>query len=657
MKKCFLYLLLLCVFGCGGISLIETGTEGLYSPEFISKIDQAKGAYSAGKKEVALGQLELIKDESLLPSERAMKKNLIGVINFSSGNYEQAIYQFNLALTTSTLDRKLSAQIHLNLASSYFKLGDIDNTLSTLMLCDFKLLEGREFQNFHKLRFNVAKELNKTNVAIESLYWMLSANNDLVSLRSSSEFSEFTTLYFSLDQSERIRLLKDFTEEKNTFNGYVTYLEVEHLYSQGKRDDAKELAEWIEDNYEEIIDVKTLADSFLQRLKNYASITSNSIGVILPLSGDKKGFGERALAGIDHAVRRYNEIHANESEFKPIVILVRDSEGSNIVGKTRVRELIEGHNVSLIIGGLFSSEALSEYEESKFFGTLFISLSQIHTEKSFKNHLLIEVPGSVESQIAILFDEKYLTTFGRRAAIIYPDTDRGQAIVEEFWRKATDAGVFVVGAHSFNKDNTDQRDTVQKLLGLKFKRERKEELEILKELHELEGATSIRRIQTLKPEIDFDWVFIPSTPSEAVQIIPSFGYFDAFNVPLVGDPSWRSSTIIKESQNLGKLFFLDSNVPKDESEFTSSFESRYNMKPKLIEIVGYEAFEIGRAILAGSDYKSRSDMEMKLLGFKTISGITGDWELIDSVWIKRMNLMSLYRGKTNLVRLDEVKAE
>lgn len=657
MKKLVLYFLLLCVFGCGGISIIDRGTEGLYTPEFISKIDQAKGAYSAGNKDIALSQLELIKDDALLPSERAMKKNLIGVINFSGGNYEQAIYQFNLALTTSTLDKKLTAQIHLNLASSYYKMGDIDNTLSTLMLCQFKNLEGKEFQNYHKLRYNVSKELNKTSVAIESLYWMLSPNSDLVTLRSQSEFQEFTTLYFSLEQSERIRLLKDFTEEKNVFNGYISYLEVEHLYSQGNRDDAKELAEWVEDNYEEIVDVKNLAETFLQKLKNYSAITSNTIGVILPLTGDKRGFGERALTGIDHAVRKYNEAHAKDVDFKPIVLEVRDSEGSNIVGKTRVRELVEGYNVSLIIGGLFSSEALSEYEESKFFGTLFISLSQIHAEKSFKNHLLIEVPGSVESQIAVLFDEKYLTTFGRRAAIIYPDTDRGQAVVDEFWRKAQDAGVFVVGAHSFNKDNTDQRDTVQKLLGLKFKRERKEELEILKELHELEGATSIRRIQTLKPEIDFDWVFIPSTPSEAVQIIPSFGYFDAFNIPLVGDPSWRSTTIIKESQNLGKLFFLDSNVPKDESEFTSSFESRYNTKPKLIEIVGYEAFEIGRTILSGANFKSRSDMEMNLLSQKTISGITGDWDLVDNVWIKKMNLMSLYRGKTNTVRLDEVKAE
>lgn len=657
MKKYLFYFLIIVLAGCGGISVINRGVENLYTPPFLAKIEQAKGAYGAGKQENALAILEQIKEETLLPSERAMKKNLIGVIKFSQNDYTQAIFNFNLALTTSSLDEKLTAQIHLNLASSYFKLNDIENTLSTLLLCDFKKLDGKEFINFHKLRFSVAKDLGKKEVALESLFWILSDIKDIVALKSSAQFSEFLTLYFSLDQSQRTRMLKDFSDAKNLVNGYVTYLEVEQLYGQGKRDEARDLADWITDNYEETQEIYNLAEAFLKKLENYASVNPNTIGVILPLTGEKSGFGKRALAGIDHAVRTYNELGNTHEGFRPIVLQIADSEGSATIGKRMVKNLIEQSNVSLIIGGLFSNEALSEYEVSKLYGTFFISLSQIYIEKNQKNHLLIEVPGSVESQLSVIFDEKYLSTFGRRGAIIFPESDRGQSFVNEFWRKANESGAEVVGIHGYNQEGTDQRDSVQKLLGLKYKRERKEELEILRELHDLEGATSIRRIQTLSPQIDFDWVFVPATPREAVQIIPSFGYYDAFNVALVGDPSWRANTIQQESNGFGKLYFIDSNVPKDESDFSNSFEQRFNNKPKLVEIVGYEAFQIGKNIISEGQYKSRSELEVRLQNTKLISGITGDWELKDNVWLKKMNLMSLYRGKINHVGLEEAKAE
>ncbi|WP_034721271.1 ABC transporter substrate-binding protein [Bacteriovorax sp. DB6_IX] len=657
MKRIVLFLFLLGLVGCGGVSLISRGTEDLYTKEFIAKIERAKGVFSQGNAEQALADLNLIKEDLLLPSERAMKRNLMGVIHFGKGEFEQAIFQFNTALTSSSLDQKLTAQIYLNLASSYFKLGDVDNTLSTLMLCDFKNLKGKEFQNYHKLRISVSKELGKKRIVTESLMWLMSEKKDLVSLKSAPEFSELVAQYFAMNQSERLRMVKDFGADNKLVSGYLTYLEVEQLHTLAKREDAEDLLEWIEDQYDDNQELMNLVVNFKSRLKNYSALNQFSIGVILPLSGKKAVFGRRALAGIDHAVRRYNSVNQNAEGFVPIQLHIADSEGSAIVGKNLVTDLIENKNVALIVGGLFSTEALAEYEVSKRLGTFFISLSQIYADKGIKDHLLVEIPGSVESQVSVLFSEDFLNTFGRNGAIIYPSSDRGIAYMDEFWRKANEKGVEVQNIYSYDRSSTDHRDTVKRLLGLKFTRERQEELEILKELHELEGATSIRRIQTLKPEIDFDWTFIPSFPSEALQLIPSFGYFDAFDIPLIGDPSWRSQIISKESFKLGRLYFVDSDVPKHESDFSNSYEARYGNKPRLIEILGYEAFEVANNILRNGQYESRAALEGSLRSLANLRGLTGSWRLDDNVWIKSMNTMSLYRGKTSKMRMKEVKAE
>lgn len=657
MKRLLLFLSLLALFGCGGVSLINRGTEDLYTKEFIAKIERAKGVYSQGNSKEAIRLLNQIKEEMILPSERSMKRNLLGVIHFSKGEYEQAIFQFNLGLSSSSLDQKLTAQIHLNLASSYFKLNDIDNTLSTLLLCDFKRLKGKEFTNFHKLRINVSKELGKKRIVVESLMWLLSDKSDLLSLKSAPEFSELVAQYFSLDQSERLRMVKDFNSDNILISGYLTYLEVEQLHAMAKREDALELAEWIEDRYEDNSELMGIVLNFKARLQNYSALNQFSIGIVLPLSGKKSVFGQRALAGIDHAVRTYNSKNQGKDNFTPIQLHVADSKGSAIVGKKKVVDLIENKNVAILVGGLFSNEASAEYEIAKRFGTFFISLSQIYSDKGKKDHLLVEIPGSVESQVAVLFSDKFLNTFGNNGAIIYPTTDRGQAYVDEFWRIANLKGVKVSNIHSYEKTNTDHRETVQRLLGLRFKRERQEELDILKELHELEGATSIRRIQTLKPEIDFDWTFMPSFPSEALQLIPSFGYYDAFNIPLIGDPSWRSNTVSRESFKLGRLYFVDSDVPKGESEFSKSFTMRYKKRPRLIEILGYEAFEVANNILRMGKYESRSALESSLKSLESLKGLTGNWTLSDNVWLKSMNTMSLYRGKTTRMKMSEIKAE
>ncbi len=654
MKKFISTIILLALCSCSGISLLSgSDPSDLYTEKFMTFINAVKEDYKKGQSEVALKKLQAYQTEMLLPTEKALRRNLIGVINFGEKNYEQGIYNFEMALSSSRLDKNLTAQIHLNLASSYYKMGYLDKAFSTLSITEFKNLEATESKKYHKLNYNLANELDKPSNAMRSIIWYLSPIDTLSGLKSEVMYEKLMGSFFQLEENQKKRILQEFEDEPFLVVGYLGYLEAEKLYYKGKKDEAKDLLGWVEDRYKNFQEVSLLIANFQFRLDNFTKMNPHSIGVILPNSGDKVEFGKRALIGIDNGIRELN----NKFEGKPpFEIFVKDSEGSGVVGAYRVKELVEKNYVSVIIGGLFSSEATKEYLEARKHGVFFISLSQIYLPKEEKNHLLLEIPGSVESLIDNLFSEKMLAHFGKKAAVIYPDSERGRAYVDEFWRKARIHQVKVTDVKTYDKNKTDHRETIQKLLGLKYKREREEELAIMEDIHSLEKNHSTRRIQNLKPIIDFDWVFMPAFPNEALQIIPSFTYFDAFNLNIIGGPSWRSQALSRESYKLGSLYFVGDDFSIKDKTFVNSFIDRYKIKPRLIEMRAYDAFKVISSVLSDNSPGTRDELEMLIRNKENFSGITGTWVLNDGVWLKKMVPLKLRRGKIEQVTL-EVKAD
>lgn len=325
-----------------------------------------------------------------------------------------------------------------------------------------------------------------------------------------------------------------------------------------------------------------------------------------------------------------------------VKLYTRDNRNNPTVARNLVHDLVHKHHVSVIIGGLFPSTAKEEFLEARKYGALFISLSPVHLEKEEKNHLLIEVPGSVQSQVAAIFSDKFLEKNGNEIAMLYPESEGGHAYANEVWRKAKEGKIKIKSLASYDKNVKDYREWVQKLLGLKYSRERKEELELWKEIYSLEKKTSsIRRIQTLKPVVDFDWVFTPSYPHEAIQIIPAFNYFDARNLKFVGGPSWMSRRLVNEQRNLGKLSFVGDDPEDFKKDFVPAFSKRNSSKPGLVETLAYEGMNLSLKVIRDSQFEKREELERKLINLQELEGITGQWSLSEGVWIKAMDVMSI----------------
>ena len=642
------FLLLIVLQGCSGISVLMRDRESLYTPQFTQRINNIKKNYREGRQNTALASLRNLADEKLNPSERAMKYNLIGVIFFSKGKFDQSINFFNQALESSQQDPLLTSRIYLNLASSYFKLGFQEKAYDTLLELDFRFFAQDEAEKYHKLRYKLSKEIGKDRDSAVSLLRALSFKNNINDLKADPHYEILLSEFAKLDRQKKFSILEELESDKALVAGYVGYLEVEKLYYFGNREDAEELLEWVQDYFAYHPEIKSLVEHFDFIMEASAKLNSKSIGLLLPLSGARKNFGLRALRGFDAAFRRTQK-REREMSYQ---IQIKDSQGSGIVGGFAVHELVKKNHVGVIVGGLFPDEAVKEYLEARKLGVFFISLSQIYLPQEKKNHLLLELPGSVESMVNVLFSDEYLNYFGKRAAIIYPQTDRGHLFSNAFWSKAHASGVKVTDVLSYQKGLNDYRRPVKKLLGLEYIRERQEEYDLLEEIYALENTRLTRRIQTLRPQVDFDWVFIPAFPMEAIQIIPNFAYFDAFNTKLVGGPSWRSKRLSDESYKFKNIYFLGDQTTQISGELNRWFYGEYGQRIRLIEMMAFDSFLVANSLLKQRQILTRSELDSTIRSTQELGGLKGRWTQSNGLWLK--NMTPLYLKNGNVTRLGQL---
>lgn len=648
MKSVFVLMAFLFVTSCSGVSMItperkvadNVDTSKLYHQDFLQKINAAKEKVRQGKNDLALKDVAAIKEEKLSNAEKATKRNLTGVINFSQKRYEAAAKSFEEASALAKDDPALDAQIYLNLGSAYYKMNQNEKALNTLSQSNYKNLQDTEAKKFHQLYALLSQQLGKKEQSLSALIRSLEDKKSISELTTDPRYGQVEEQFKKLSSSERVRLLEEFDQDKNLSVAYLAYKEAETAFREGDQDKVKDFSEWIEKRYGSNTEIMGLVASLGARNQNNtAKIDLRYIGVALPLSGDLKGLGERALAGIDVALEEMSQ-----DPNKKYRLEIKDTKGNPANGAFAVKDFIETNNVAAVIGGLTTAEATKEYLEAKKYGVVFISLSKVLLPKEEKNHLLIEIPGSIESQVNTLFSERMLAKIGKRPAIMYPKTDIGEAYANEFWRQSKKYNLDVTGLISFDPNQTDFRDPVKNILGIKFNREREEELAIVNDIAHLESKKSIKRVQNLQPQIDFDWVFVPALPREVVQLLPNFNYFDAFNLNYVGVPSWRSELMVNEGYRYGNVYFMDEPISGTETPFTQKFFQKFKKQPNIVETIAYDSLRILFDVIeADSSYQTRQDLDLALIKKENLKSESGSWKLADDIWMKDMSTFRIKR--------------
>lgn len=601
------------------------------------KITETRELIKANKLKQALAKLSEMGDDTLSALEKALKYNLKGVILFNLNEVDKAILNFEVAEKYSPKETQIFSQVQLNLASGHYKLNHFSELKNHLVKIDKRMLTDIEIKKFAQLELAYGKNFENPDMVVKSSLTLLSHLKTFSEIQNSNLYEPMKESFKKLSQVQKIKLFEEFRDTENLAVANLAQLEAEERYMSGDKSGAGDVVSWLKSAFGKHEEVDKFVKEFELRMENSGRISLNDIGLVLPLSGDKASYGQKAVIGVDVGLKA---LGLNES----VKIHTKDSLDSPAQGAQAVLDLIREEKVSFIIGGLFPEAAKAEYLEARKYGVLYISLSQINLPKEEKNHHLIEVQGSVESQVEALLSDEMISKFGKRLGIIFPENEGGKAYADEVWRKATQKNIQITSIATFPKNTHDYRDTAQLFLGLKHPRERSEEFSILEDVYALE-KTSIRRLQTLPPVIDFDWVFLATYPHEAIGLIPTLGYYDANRIKVVGGPSWVSNSMVKEQKNLGTLYFVG-NDPKDiNKEMLNKFQEIYGKPAGLIEILALDAMRIGSDALAASgQVTNRDDFDAKVKE-KPLKGLTTSWTFKEGIWLKNMDSMTISRGE------------
>ncbi len=363
----------------------------------------------------------------------------------------------------------------------------------------------------------------------------------------------------------------------------------------------------------------------------------DSIGLLLPLTGKYKLFGQRALNGIQLAIQELTDLYGHE--FK---VIIKDTKADPIIAQNAVRELHQ-KNVAAIVGPLLRVTKAGQVAQD--LQMPLIALTQksdfpLQGDYLFSNFITPEM--QVQTLGAYLFQKLNI----KKVAILYPNERYGQKYMELFWDIVDEYDIDVVGIEAYDGKNTDFTEPIKKLTGEFFPVPEFLKSEIFDPYRFIDPKiVHLNPIQHYKYQkivtkngrsqkeeknikIDFDALFIPDSPSKINLILPQLAYNDARGMYIIGTNLWHNESILKESRRYNRKavitdgFFADSQNPKT-AEFTKKYQGVYGEKPKFLEAISYDtAFFLFKTVLDPS-IESRQELVEVLKGQRIYDGVTG----------------------------------
>ncbi len=636
--------LLFLIQSCGHIQMIEPGGQEAhrYNASLISQIQAIKQMKNQGDFQRAYQKAAQIDDKMLSDQEKALKYNLLGTISFAQAHYQVAYKDFRQAEFNCTEDVSLLAQIKLNLMSTHYVLGEYQQALHSFEGMDFMMLSLEEKKKAAHLRYAVYEKMGKREEFIGALSFYFELYDSQEEISSHQLYTPLVREFDAAPEEEKWSFFYANQFKGKTIYPHLALREMKILEAKGASHLVNNYADYLKNYYPQYLqqgNSTSLSGSETAASENGA-VSAVEVGVILPFQGSKAKFGRRGIMGIELAIEEIKQ--GKEGHGNRFFIHTKDDKGSGAVGAQQVKELINEHSVGVIVGGLFPEEALEEYLEARRQGRFFISLSPIPLASEDKDYLLFEVPPSVESQLEVLFSPEVLRILGKKVAYVSSGDKVGGLVFKEFWKKAKKNDVKVQAIEFYQRGQKDYRSLARGLLDLNYPKERQEEYDLMKEIYSAQYK-SIKRLQILPPYQDFNWIYFPSFPDDALQIIPTLQYYDLYSMNYVGGPPWRSSSLTSLSSKT-PLMFVDSDEVVREN-FVNAFKVKYAQTAGIVEEQAYWAIKLANALLSYGNFSTRDDLIHLIKSRGEISMDGHEWKLEDNLWIKSLKIYRYSNGK------------
>ncbi|MBL7544642.1 MAG: penicillin-binding protein activator [Bdellovibrionaceae bacterium] len=371
-------------------------------------------------------------------------------------------------------------------------------------------------------------------------------------------------------------------------------------------------------------DIAVSSQKVLSDMEATVRVSSQTIGVVLPLTGKSSAVGQKVLRGLQLGLGT----HQGFSKFRLAIV---DSEGRSDLARLGVEKLVKEDNVIAIVGGVLSKTVGTELAIASEYNIPFIYLSQkqglndIHPT-AIRNSLTAEM--QVRHLVRTAMTEMDMSEF----AILYPNDPYGVEYANIFWDEVLTQGGQIVAAQTYDPKETDFRPVVQRLVGTYFIEARKDEyyqkLRAFKQT--LKGKNARENVNTddlLTPIQNFDAIFIP----DQARVISQINAF--LNYSRVKDTKILSTNILNtpgSAKRLAQLnfpiYFADNFISEGPnqsvSDFVREYMSYFNEYPAQFEVSAYDSGLILRQLVL-QGVSSREEMGRQLLKLRKFDGSFG----------------------------------
>ena len=299
-------------------------------------------------------------------------------------------------------------------------------------------------------------------------------------------------------------------------------------------------------------------EKVLTLIKSLDKVNPYLIGVILPLSGKKKVFGQKILRGL--------HLGLGLNKDSPWQMIVVDSKSHPDVVNEELEKLFYKHNVMAFVGGLSSGTAEAIAQKAESFSVPAIVFSQ-KTDISMDRDFVFQNAVTAKQLIQPLAEQAVQKLELKTAAILYPDDSHGKEYAKQFEEFFQEEGGEIKVKQVYKPDESDFKLAIKEMfqLGLEGREEEYEKAkeEFLKKNPRV-SPTSAKLLpeNLLKPEVEFDAVFIPDSTWQLKKIVDHFKYFGVSKLYLLGTNLWNPKKITKASLDLPVAFVNLSAVNK-----------------------------------------------------------------------------------------------
>ena len=349
-----------------------------------------------------------------------------------------------------------------------------------------------------------------------------------------------------------------------------------------------------------------------------------TVGVILPLSGIHRPFGERALQGIQSAIK--------ETDSSLISLAIRDSKGSPGGAEKVVEELVNKERVIAIIGPLLSIDVDRAAKKAQQLKVPLLTLSQkeVPTNKGdlvFQNSLI------PSEQIQTLTDFAIKELDLRTFAVFYPNSPYGLYFKNLFNQEITRKGGKVFGVVVYQENQTDFS---QEIKGF-FKIETIQKYDSRK-----------KKDEEFTVGVSIEGLFIPDAHDRVGTILSQMAYYDIKGLTFLGTSAWNGPGLISiGGKGAEGSIFVDAFFKKDPSPwvtlFVEEFRKTYQRDPETLEALSYDGAKLIKEILLSKSISSPLQLQEELRQVKNFQGVSGlkgfgeDGKAIRTLYILKVN--------------------